>query len=98
MTTLTPRRSGRPFAQRLLACQRGGNLTVADLARWFDRPYQTVRSWIEGGSEPGGGPLDREHAHGSLASLEGLIRKKKGFPMPRMSPKDRGKYLEGIRG
>ena len=85
------------FKARLLACQRGGNLTVADLARWFDRPYQTVRSWVEQGTEPGGGPIDREHATQLLGLLETLIEKKKGFPIPRLSQKERASHLLGIR-
>jgi hypothetical protein len=87
----------KTFQQRLRACERGGNLTVADLARWFDRPYPTVRSWMTDGIEPGGGPIDKEHAESMLALLETLIKQKRGFPVPRMSPHARIAHLEYVR-
>jgi hypothetical protein len=34
------------FVKRLLALQRQGDLSTADLAIWFERPYSTVRSWV----------------------------------------------------
>lgn len=86
----------RTFAQRLKACQRGGNLTVADLARWFERSYQTVRSWC-GGCEPSGGPIDKQHVADLLKLLEGKIKRKEGFPLPRLSPKERVKHLARIK-
>lgn len=89
--------SGRTFQQRLQACQRGGNLTVSDLARWFDRPHPTVRSWVQQGFEPGGAPLDVEHAHQMLGLLETLIRRKRGFPVPRLPPSKRIEHLAHIR-
>lgn len=89
--------AGRTFQQRLQACQRGGNLTVSDLARWFDRPHPTVRSWVLQGFEPSGAPLDVEHAHQMLGLLEMLIRRKKGFPVPRLPPRKRIEHLSHIR-
>ncbi len=86
----------KSFQKRLKACQRDGNLRLSDLARWFDRPYQTVRSWL-GGSEPGGGPMDIQHAKALLGLLEELIRKKRGFPIPRLSPQKRIEHLASIR-
>lgn len=86
----------RPFGQRLKVCQRGGNLTVADLARWFERSYQTVRSWC-GGCEPGGGPIDKQHVADLLKLLESKIKRKQGFPLPRLAPADRAKYLAKIK-
>ena len=87
----------KTFQQRLKACQRGGNLMVADLARWFDRPYPTVRTWVQDGIEPGGGPIDKEHALSMLGLLETLIRQKNGFPVARMSPAKRIEHLAGVR-
>lgn len=84
------------FKARLLAAQRAGNMTVADLQRWFDRSYATVRSWTEG-AEPGGGPIDREHAMQMLGLLEELIKRKKGFPIPRLAPEKRIEHLLTIR-
>lgn len=85
------------FKARLGGCLRDGNLTIADLARWFDRPYQTVRTWAEG-VVPGGGPIDREHALSMLELLETLIRQKRGFPVPRLAPSARIVHLKKVRG
>ena len=88
--------SKKTFQQRLQACERGGNLTVADLARWFDRPYPTMRTW-RSGTKPGGGPIDQEHAIQMLGLLELLIKHKRGFPMPRLSPDKRIAHLLAVR-
>ena len=85
------------FGQRLQRVQKGGNLTVADLARWFDRSYQTVRGWRDGKCEPGGAPLDREHVEALLKLLEGMVRRKHKFPVPRLSQRDRITYIRDIR-
>lgn len=87
----------KPFQRRLQAVLRGGNLRVADLARWFDRPHATVRGWVELGVEPGGGPIDIEHAFALLGLLEALIQKKVGLPVPRLSPQKRIEHLTQIR-
>ena len=92
---MSPRK--KSFGQRLLACQQNGNLTVADLARWFDRPYPTLRSWVENGIEPGGGPIDRQHAAELLGKLEALVKGRKGFPIPRLPPAERIEHLQRIR-
>lgn len=65
------------FGARLQRTMRSGNLTVADLARWFDVPYQTVRGWIVHDYSPSGGELDR-------ARLQGLCEKLEKLPMPVM--------------
>lgn len=80
------------FAQRLATVLRDGNLRVADLARWFDRPDPTVRGWVNGG-EVGCAPLDAAMIEAVLADLEKRIRKGRGFPVPRLSPSDRIEYL-----
>lgn len=87
----------KTFGQRLAVCQQDGNLTVADLARWFDRPYPTLRSWVENGIEPGGGPVDKAHAATMLDTLETLVKNKKGFPIPRLPPSERIEHLQKIR-
>ena len=89
--------SRKTFQQRLKSCERDGNLTVADLARWFDRPYPTVRTWVQDGIEPGGGPIDKEHALSMLGLLETLIKQKQGLPLPRLAPRARIERLEQIR-
>lgn len=47
------------FQKRLQKCMRAGNLRVADLARWFDCPYTTVREWVLFGREPGESKVER---------------------------------------
>ena len=82
---------------RLQACMRRGNLRVADLARWFDRPHPTVRGWALGTHRPSGGPHDVEHVGELLTLLETLIRTKRGFPVPRLSPRSRKQHILDIR-
>lgn len=62
------------FQQRLRRCVERGNLTVADLCRWFDRPYATVRSWLAAGREPSGGPVTVRRAKSRLDALEQVVR------------------------
>ena len=86
------------FQARLRKCMAHGNLTVADLARWFERPHPTMRSWVEQGVEPAGGPLDAAFAHATLERLEKLIARNSKFPVPRLSPQKRIAYLKELRG
>jgi hypothetical protein len=58
------------FQSRLRACVERGNLTVADLARWFGRPYQTVRCWLHDGWQPAGGPVTVKRMQNRLRHLE----------------------------
>lgn len=61
-------------------------MTVADLARWFDRPDATVRSWVHLGHTPTGGPADQEEIEKLLVLLEKLIRVgHKPLPFPTRS-------------
>jgi hypothetical protein len=83
--------------RRLQTCMKRGNLRVADLARWFDRPHPTVRGWVLKGIRPSGGPHDVDHVIELLGMLEMLIQKKRGFPMPRLSPRERKKHVADIR-
>jgi hypothetical protein len=64
------------FQRRLRACVEGGNLTVADLARWFDRPYPTVRCWLHDGWEPAGGPVTVRRTEERLRQLEAFIKRR----------------------
>ena len=71
------------FRKRLLAAQAKGDMTTADLHRWFERPYPTIRYWLMGAAadfEPGGprGRLARER----LYMLEWAVGRKIGFPIP----------------
>ncbi len=82
---------------RLKALMRDGNLTVADLARWFKRSDPTVRGWSRGVAV-GGPPADRRAVSDAVSEMENLLKKKKGLPVPRLSPKARIAYLEKLRG
>lgn len=86
------------FGDRLKAVLRNGNMSVSDLARWLGAPRLTVRGWVYDGFNPRGGPLDVADIHARLNALENQIRKNKGFPIPRLSPRDRIAYLENLRG
>ena len=87
----------KPFDTRLHEVLRKGNLRTADLARWFDRPHATVSGWVKNGHQPGGGPSDIDHAFAMLGLLETLIQKRKGFPVPRLSPRQRIEHLNRWR-
>jgi hypothetical protein len=86
------------FAARLHSTLSQGNLTVADLSRWFDRPHPTVRGWIKNGFDPRGGPHDVAHVHALLEALETLIRKRRDLPLKRgISRATRIAHIEGLR-
>lgn len=55
------------FQKRLKACMRKHNMRTANLARYFERPYTSVREWVLHGRAPSG--TDREQA-----KLERLLR------------------------
>ena len=63
------------FSHRLQTVMRDGNLTGADLARWFDRPDPTVRGWISGDHDLGGAQLDVAFVEAQLVKLEKLLKK-----------------------
>lgn len=72
------------FQERLRRVMLGGNLTVADLARWFDRPDPTVRGWARG-ENPRGAQLDIAYTEARLAQIETRIKNRQGLPVPRMA-------------
>ena len=76
---------------------RDGNLTGADLARWFGRSDPTVRGWISGNHRLSGAQLDVAYIEAQIDKLERLLRKKAGLPVPRMAPSARIKYLTGLK-
>ena len=85
------------FQDRLKKVMAGGNLRVADLARWFERPHATVRSWVNDGYQPNGGPHDNKAILSALEKLERLVAGKRLFPVPRLAPRKRIEYLGTIR-
>ena len=81
---------------RLKWCMRNGRMTVADLAKWFDRSYPTVRNWVLFGTNPHGPRNEKFLAELNL--LEKLIEKEKGFPVPfAISHFERPAYIEKLR-
>lgn len=85
------------FHDRLRAAQKRGNLRVADLARWFERPHATVNEWVRHARQPTGAPNDLEFVHKALDALEKMIEQKRGFPIPRLSPGKRIEYLRAMK-
>ena len=85
------------FAHRLQSVMEAGNLTAADLARWFGRPDPTVRGWINDEHDLGGAQLDVAHVEVQLNKLECLLKKKQGLPVPQMTRAKRIDYLKKLR-
>jgi hypothetical protein len=85
------------WSDRLEATRRSANMTVADLARWLDRPHATVTYWLRGG-EPAGGQGDRDHAEALIGLLEALVRRGVELPVPLTMPqRKRIAYLRDLR-
>ena len=83
-------------SSRLKTVMRLGNLTVADLARWFERPDPTVRGWVKGRRI--GGPYgDVEDVRRRLEKLEKLIQTGK-LPVPKLSGPTRRNFLRLLVG
>jgi hypothetical protein len=76
--------------QRLRIAMRDGNLRVADLARWFDRPDPTVRDWVVRGKKPNLTSSDQDDLDRRIGLLERLIKRGRHFPLPpRLPPAER---------
>ena len=85
------------WSDRLEHARRAANMTVADLARWFDRPHATVTYWLKGG-EPALGPGNRDHAEALLGLLEALVQRGVELPVPLTMPqRKRIDYLTDLR-
>jgi hypothetical protein len=84
------------FSARLQSLMRHGNLTGADLARWFNRPDPTVRGWISGEHKLGGAALDTAYIIAQLVRLEKMLKKHQGLPVPQLTPSARIKYVNGL--
>lgn len=100
MSKKSPAKGGQTtngaFQKRLLGVQRRANLTVADLARWFNRPHPTVRCWTKG-TRPSGGAIDSASVEKGLAKLEALLERKK-LPLSWLRPQEKIKALRALRG
>ena len=86
------------LSSRLQTVMRDGNLTGADLARWFDRPDPTVRGWISGDHVLSGAQLDVTFVEAQLDKLERFLKKKQGLPVPRLTSAKRIEHLTKLRG
>jgi hypothetical protein len=86
----------KTFSERLTKAQTVTEMTVSDLARWFDRPRATVNTWINGRT-PFGPPA--AVAERRLALLEfSIATRRKHYPVPAELPwKEREKYVRGMR-
>jgi hypothetical protein len=87
------------FQSRLLEARKAGDLTVADLANWFDLPFSTVRYWttVDNSDLAPRGPRGRV-IHKRLQQLEWAIRNQVGFPVPPMlSARDRPSHMVRTR-
>jgi hypothetical protein len=83
------------FSKALAQCMKRGDMTVSDLARWFDRPRATINTWVNGRTPYG--PSGRL-AFRLLELLQSSIRNKQGFPIPEtLSWSKRADYIRGIR-
>jgi hypothetical protein len=83
--------------KRLERMLEAGNLTVADLARWFDRPHATVRGWVKGGRLGLTARLDAIYVETQLRNLERRLETKAGLPVPRMPSRQRIGYLSKLK-
>ncbi len=76
------------FQSRLHAAGQRGDMSTADLAHWFDRPYATVRYWLYGDSRAKPkGDFEPRGAQGRLAlrrlhRLEWAVAHDERFPIP----------------
>jgi hypothetical protein len=86
------------FQTRLRFCMDRGNLTIADLARWLERPHATVSTWIQEGREPRGPDATIRWLDAQLGRLESAIRDTTGFPVPHnLSDTARTIYIKRIK-
>ena len=80
---------------RLRRLLRDGNLTVADLARWLERPHPTVRGWALGGNL-GGAPMDVKRVLARVKLLESLLARRRRLPVPQLSARQRIAYIKNM--
>ena len=85
------------FQARLRSILERGNLTVADLARWLERPHATVSTWVNDGREPTGPTLDLAMLEAHVKDIETRIARKAGFPVPPLSQPARIAYLTRLK-
>jgi hypothetical protein len=85
------------FSTRLVRAVKATDMTVSDLARWFDRPRATVNTWM-GGRTPWGPRAKRSEKLLDLLEWSIATRGEKYWPVPtEMSWAERAKYVRGMR-
>lgn len=80
------------ISKRLNKVMVEGNLTMIDLARWFNKPFATVRGWVR--TQPGRKtgrdmrlpPQEQERVIEILKLIEKRIRRNAGLPVPQFTP------------
>jgi len=84
------------FTKRLRRAMKDGDMTVADIHHWFERPRATVRTWVWDARTPQGPAGER--AHLLLRHLEAKIASRSGFPIPQtLSAHERPNYVKRLR-
>ena len=83
------------FSRRIHIAMRAADMTVSDLAVWFDRPRSTVKTWDDGRTPQG--PSGRV-AEWRLQLLEWAIKTEFKMPVPdTLSGTERPGYVRGAR-
>lgn len=88
------------FVERLLACKAQGTLSTRDLSIWFEVPYPTMWTWLNGRAKPDDreGSWDEKALEATLQKLEAHIKDNSGFPIPYGGgDKKRPIFIKGIR-
>lgn len=83
------------LADRLNRLLARGNLSIADLSRWLDRPHATVSGWLHGKVLPAGTDSDRKYVERELERLESLFGR--GLPVPYLPRDERLAHLARLK-
>lgn len=90
------RTDNKTFQQRLRGAATAGNLTVADLAVWMQRPPQTVRTWYNQNRVPLG--AKGRAAIVRLELLEWAVDNDPRFPVPQtVTQRQCADHVAGVR-
>lgn len=85
-----PVANGKHFVKLLSSRAKALQLSQSDLGVWFDRPRQTIRYWLVGGSVPRDGPTLHEY----FRRLE-LLDRTPFLPVPHhVRTTERAEYLK----
>jgi hypothetical protein len=90
-----PRSVEDDFGDRLRSAMERGDLTISDLANWFDRSVPTVRYWVKHGTGVYAvGAVSKALIYSRLALLEQWVKTTAPPAMPRT---ERPRYIAGVR-